>query len=204
MRTLLVLSLLLGASTVAAQPPTDTRLEGATQRALDAQATAAANAARPGDENLSCEALQTEMVSIAQAIRQQPSLQGFAAQAQTDLAAAQEAQQAAEEQTARARPRFGQALRGFATGVVPGADRAAAAAQQATAIAQAEEAQRQTNQNLERIAGIADGAAAAAGPTMRGERVLELARARDCAWLKEGGVPPPGAFPPGAVPPASR
>jgi hypothetical protein len=194
---------LLGASVASAQQPADTRLEDAAQRALDAQAAGEANAARPGDENLSCEALQTEMISIAQAIQQQPSLQGFAAQAQTDLAAAQEAQQAAEGETAR-RPRFGQVMRGFATGVVPGADRAGAAAQQAAAIAQAEEAQRQTNENLERIAGIADGAAAMAGPAMRGERVLELARARDCAWMKEGGLPPPGAFPPGAAPPPAR
>lgn len=77
-------------------------------------------------------------------------------------------------------------MRGLATGVGPGADRAAAAAQQAAAIAQAAEAQRQTNENLERIAGVAEGAAAVAGPAMRVERVLELARARELRLLLDG------------------
>jgi hypothetical protein len=65
---------------------------------------------------------------------------------------------------------------------------------------------------VQRVADMGAQAAAMAGPAMRGERVLELAKARDCAWAKEGGgmpagaVPgaiPPGAFPPGAVPPGA-
>ena len=90
-------------------------------------------------------------------------------------------------------------MRGLATGMIPGADRANAAAQQAASIAQAAEAQRQTEQNLERISALEENIAGLAGPAMRGERVLELARARNCAWMQEGGGAPPG-FPPGGPP----
>jgi hypothetical protein len=200
MRTL-VLALAFSASIASAQQGRDVSAQqDAEQQLLAAQAEAAANAVRPGDEDLSCEALQTEMMAIAQSM--QSSMQGFSQQAAADLAQVQQAQQTAEQQAAQARPRAGQMIRGMATGVVPGMDRAAAAAQQAESIAQAQQAQAQTNANLERMNALSGNAAAMAGPTARGERVLELAETRNCAWLEEGG-PPPGAFPPGAVPPGS-
>ncbi len=163
---------------------------------------------RPGDEELSCEALQAEMVAIAQS----PEIQGLAAfgqQAQADLAAAQQAQ-AAAAQSQRARPRmFRQMVQGAASGVVPGLDRGAAAVQQAAAMAQASQAAAQTNANLERLAAIGEQSALMAGPALRGQRVIELAHARNCAWIQAGGMPPgavppgipAGAVPPGAVPP---
>jgi hypothetical protein len=167
------------------------------QRMLEAQAAATADATRPGDEDLSCEALQAEMVSIGETLQQEPALQSAAAQAEADLAKIQEAQQAAEAQARASRPRFGQMVRGMAAGVVPGMDRAGAAAQQAAAMAQAQQAQAQTNENLARIAALSAGAAASAGPAMRGQRVFELAQARNCAWAQEagGGVPPDAAAP---------
>jgi hypothetical protein len=201
MRSWLIVPLAIGATVASAQPPVDVVPPDAAQRITEADAAAVANAVRAGDEALSCEALQTEMVSLAQQI--QPVAQGFGQQFEADLAKVEEAQQAAEEQTRRGRPRLGQVARGFATGVIPGADRAAAAAQQAASIAEAEQARVQTNENLERMAAFAGDAAGLAGPARRGERVIALAQARDCAWLKEGGGAPPGAFPAGAFPPGA-
>ncbi len=201
MRTLVLVSLTFATSIAWAQRqrvPDVSPQQDAEQQLLAAQAEATASAVRAGDEDLSCEALQTEMMTIAQSM--QSGVQPFAQQATADLAQAQEAQQAAEAQARQTRPRFGQMVRGLATGVVPGADRASAAAQQAESIAQAEQAQAQTNANLERINALSGNVAAMAGPAMRGERVLELARTRECAWLQEGG-PLPGALPPAATAP---
>jgi hypothetical protein len=198
-----VLALALGVSIASAQQPGDTSSQQDAAEQLEAaQAEARANAVRPGDEDLSCEALQTELMAMAQSM--QPGVQAFGQQAAADLAEVQTAQQAAEEAAARSRPRFGQMMRGMATGVVPGMDRASAAAQQAESIARAGEAQAETNANLEQINALAAEATAMAGPVARGERVLELAKTRNCAWLEEGGAGMPGAFPPGAVPPESQ
>jgi hypothetical protein len=206
MRALLFVSLAFGSATASAQQPADvSRQREAAQQLIDAQAEAAANAARPGDEDLSCEALQAEIVAIAQGSEMQAFAQGFGQQAAADLASVQEAQQAQQEEAARSRPRlFGQMVRGMATGVVPGADRGAAAAQQAAAMAQAAQAQAQAAQHIERMTAMSQQAGALAGPAMRGERVFELARARNCAWVEQGGAAPgaPGAVPAGAAPPA--
>jgi hypothetical protein len=191
MRASLLLCLALSVGTAVAQrrPEPAPSPDALQQQMLAAQAAAQAGASRPGDEELSCEALQAEIVSIAQAMQQDPAMQSMAAQAQADLAKMQEAQQAAEAQGQSSRPRFGQMVRGMATGVVPGADRAGAAAQQAAAMAQAQQAQ--ANDNAARMAAMSQGAAAMIGPAMRGQRVMELAQARNCAWLQEAGAAGP-------------
>jgi hypothetical protein len=181
----------------------------AQQRALAdqiaaAQAAGEANASRPGDESLSCEALQAEMVAIAQSPEMQAFTQTAAAQAQADLAQINAAQAAQQQAAAAGRPRlFRQMVQGVASGVVPGAGQAQAQAQQAQAIAQNAQLQQQTQQNQQEILALGGQVANLAGPAMRGQRVFELAQARDCAWLKEGGGPPPGALPPGALPPGA-
>lgn len=197
MRVVLFVSLVLVFATASAQDANQ-RLEAAGQALVEAQAQAEANAVRPGDEELGCEALQAELMAIVQSPEMQ-GLGGFAQQAQGDFAAVQEAQAAAEE-AARSRPRmFRQMVQGAASGVVPGLGRGAAAAQQAAAAAQAAQMAAQTNANLERAAAIGEQAALATGPAMRGQRVMELAHARNCEWIQEGGMPP-GALPPGAAP----
>ena len=168
-----------------------------------AQAAAEANASRPGDENLSCEALQAEMVAIAQSPEMQAFTQTAGAQAQANMAqisAAQAAQQAA----AGSRPGLArQIAQGVVSGVVPGVGQAQAQAQQAAAMAQNAQLQEQTRQNQQAILGLGGQLSSLAGPAMRGQRVFELAQTRDCAWLKEGGGLPPGALPPGALPPGA-
>jgi hypothetical protein len=202
MRTILMLASIFAASAAIAQSAANRAREEQTVKQIEeAQALAEANAVRPGDENLSCEALQAEMMALAQSPEMQAFAQGFGAQAQADLAGLQQAQTAAEEQTRNARRGiFRSMAQGVASAVTPGADQAAARAQQAASKAQSAQIEAQTNQNLERILGQSDNIAAMAGPAMRGRRVFELAEARDCAWLKEGGMPP-GAFPPGSAPP---
>jgi hypothetical protein len=168
-----------------------------------AQAAAEANASRPGDEDLSCEALQAEMVAIAQSPEMQAFVQTAGAQAQADLAEINAAQ-AAQQQASASRPGlFRQMVQGAAAGVVPGVGQAQAQAQQAAAIAQAAEAQERARQNQQSMLALGGQVATIAGPAMRGQRVMELAQARDCAWLEEGGGLAPGALPPGALPPGA-
>lgn len=201
MRTFLSLAFALAVATASAQSPTDeARRQQAVQQVFDAQAQGAASAVRAGDEDMSCEALQAEIVAIAQSPAMQNFAQGFGAQAQADLAKIEQAQAAAAEEQARAPRRgvFRSMVQGAATAFTPGLGQAAASAQQAAAIAQNAQLEAETNRNVEAILGQAGNVAAMAGPAMRGQRVFELAQARNCAWLQGGA--PPGAIPPGAIP----
>jgi hypothetical protein len=204
MRTLLFVPFVLTAFTVAAQnDDLAAQQQALADQLTAAQAAAEANASRPGDESLSCEALQSEIVAIAQS----PEIQGFVqtagAQAQAQLAQINEAQ-AAQQAATSSRPRlFRQMVQGAASAVVPGVGQASAQAQQAQAIAQNAQVAEQTRQNQQAILALGGQTAAIAGPAMRGQRVMDLAQARDCAWLKEGGGLPPGALPPGALPPGA-
>jgi hypothetical protein len=203
MRIVLVVVCALAAASASAQRSRDLareqRAAQAAQELADAEAAGAAAAVRPGDEDLSCEALQTEMVAIAQSPAMQNFAQGFGAQAQADFDKLNEAQAAAEEQTKSARKGIlrGMVL-GAATAVTPGADKVAARAQQAASMAQSAQRQAEANRNVDALLGQSGNVAAMAGPAMRGQRLIELAEARDCAWLKDGGA---GALPPGALPP---
>jgi hypothetical protein len=197
MRTVLLAPFLLTAFTATAQnDDLAAQQQALADQIAAAQAAAEANASRPGDENLSCEALQAEMVAIAQSPEMQAFAQSAGAQAQSQLAQINEAQ-AAQQAVAESRPRlFRQMVQGAASGVVPGLGQASAQAQQAQAIAQNAQVQEQTRQNQQAILALGGQVTTIAGPAMRGQRVTELAQARDCAWMKEGGGLPPGALPP--------
>jgi hypothetical protein len=156
--------------------------------ALEAQLQAAevegaAAAIRPGDEDLTCEQLLTEVTAAAQSPELQAGLKPFAEQAQSDQAQIEEAQRELTQQTEA--PRRGGLFRslaqGAATAVLPNS--VGASAQQAAAMAQAAQMQRQAAQNQERIFGAAAGAVGMMGTAQRGQRVLELAEAKKCEWL---------------------
>ena len=204
MRTVLLVPLLWVAVAASAQNDDLAKQQEALAEQLEAaQAAGEANASRPGDEALSCEALQAELVAIAQSTEMQSFAQTAGVQAQADLAKINEAQ-AAQQAAAGSRPRlFRGMVQGAASAVVPGLGQAQAGAQQAAAIAQSAQAQEEVRQNQQSMLALGGQAAAMAGPMMRGQRVMELAQARDCAWLKEGGGLPPGALPPGALPPGA-
>ena len=128
MRTVLVVFGALAAVSASAQRSPDlSRQQRAAQETTDAQAAGAAAAVRPGDEDLSCEALQTEMVAIAQSPAMQNFAQGFGAQAQADLDKLNEAQAAAEEQTKSAR-------KGIFRGIVRGAPPSQSASTQSRSV----------------------------------------------------------------------
>ena len=85
----------LVAAVAHAQPNTsDEALQSAAARLDAASTAAAANAARPGDENLACEQLQAEIVQIGQSTNKQAFGAGQSAFGNEQLARAQMATQA--------------------------------------------------------------------------------------------------------------
>ena len=170
-----------------------------------AEVEGAAAAVRPGDEDLTCQQLQDEIVAAAQSPELQAALQPFAQQAQSDQAQVEAAQQQLEEQT-QGRRRGGGGGGGLFRSLAQGAATAAlpnsvgASAQMAAAAAQAAQMQQQAAQNQERIFDAASGAVGMMGTAMRGQRVMELAEAKKCEWLN-GDLSAPAAAP---EPPAER
>jgi hypothetical protein len=167
-RLIAVIVLVSGASTLAyAQTPTS--MYGDLQASL---AAAQAGAIRPGDEALSCEALEHELVAAVK----QPEVQSFVAKAG---AAGQERMAAMNEAGARAAAPS--ALTLFSS-IVPFGGWAGLGVAAAQAQAQQAQAARNIQQQMQQaqdMMGIM--------PTlMRGQRVMELAQTRNCAWLQEG------------------
>jgi hypothetical protein len=164
-----------------------------------ADAQGAANANRPGDEDLTCQQLQDEIVAAAQSPEFQGALQPFAEQAQADQAQVEEAQQQIEEQTqGRRRGGAGGGLfRSLAQGAAAAAlpNSVGASATQAAGMAQAAQMQRQAAQNQERIFAAAEGAVGLMGTAQRGQRVMELAEAKKCEWLNGDPLSTPAAAP---------
>jgi hypothetical protein len=135
-------------------------------------------AVHPGDERLSCEALQTEFTAIVNdpALRSQIAAGG--ARAERDFAAMQAAQAAIPAQTAAA------AAAAFTPG---GAAAATAAAMVQAQVAQAAAAQRMQEQILQ-----SQQLTALMPKFMRGEHLLTLATTKNCVWVNEAGVVVPG------------
>ena len=172
MHRLLISICVLGglATPAAAQTPQSTYAD------MQAGLAAAQSAAtRPGDESLSCPALEDELVATAK----QPALQAYVAKSG---AAAQAKQAAANE--ALARTGSESALTLFSA-VVPGGDWAALA----RAVAQAPAQQAQTTADVQQRMQQAQEMMAVMPYLMRGQHVIELAQARNCAWLQQGSPP---------------
>jgi hypothetical protein len=150
-------------------------MQVASERMQAEQALAQANAARPGDELLTCEQIQTEMGTTmnTDAMRTQRSEIEASAQRQQEL------QQEASE---RAR---GQMTTGIVTGVissfVPGAGYAQAAAMQA----QAAQQQADAEESQSEMAGMIGNMSNMMPAMMRGQRLGELAQANDCAFAQD-------------------
>ncbi len=155
----------ISASTVAQTPQT---MQGDLESALQKAQTAAY---RPGDESLSCEKLESELVVVVK----DPALQSHVAKsgavAQEKIAAMNAASQNMAAQSA---------LTIFSS-IVPGG----AWAGQAAAAAQLPAQRMQTARNIEQAMLQAQEMIGVMPQIMRGQRVLELAQARDCAWLRD-------------------
>jgi hypothetical protein len=143
---------------------------------MAAQASAQAAAVHPGDEALSCEALQTEMQTTMNdpAVKAAIAENGATAQAQMNKAKA--AQAGAMAGVA------GTAALGVASSFIPGLSwfsQGAMMAQQAGMAAQAKESNRTMSQMSANMTSIMP-------QMMRGQRIYELAAAKKCAFLNQG------------------
>jgi TctA family transporter len=141
---------------------------------MAAQSAAQAAAIKPGDEALSCDQLQAEMMAITTDPRMQAATasMGASAQAQMDKA---KAAQAAAVTTGLA----GAAV-GIAGSFIPGAgffQQGAMMAQQAAMSSQMNEATKDRTKMMSDMSSMMPF-------MMRGQRVMDLATAKKCAFLK--------------------
>ncbi len=165
MRRLYLLTVVLAAACAAPRAPDP----GVNHMDLHAAMQAAqASAARPGDQSLSCEALQAELGETMK----HPSIQSF-----TD-AAAQQAAPVTATPGAGAPATAASAMLGS---MVPGVDAAATAAM----AAQAPAMQAQTQANVQARAQQAQSMTAVLPQMMRGQRLIELAQQRNCDWANQ-------------------
>jgi hypothetical protein len=139
----------------------------AMQKAME---DAMAGASQPGDDALTCEQLQEQFVASAQNPALQEHVETAGAAAQRDMAAMEKAQAEIASQTATT----------VVGSVVPGASMGAMAATAANAeAAKARGAERmqsrmaQTSQMMASLPAL-----------MRGQRLMELAVAKECEWAE--------------------
>lgn len=160
-------------------PPTARDPEAQRKALADAEA----GATRPGDENLDCAQLQQELMATTTDPALQAQVQSMGAQAQKDMDAMQAAQADVARRTATT----------AAGAVVPGASGPALA----SAIADAEAAKASGSARMQERVAQTDQLTAMMPQMMRGQRVIDLARARKCDWLEQvdGGAGPVPAQP---------
>jgi hypothetical protein len=140
-----------------------------------AQADAQAAASRPGDEALTCEQLEGEIVTTMQ----DPAVQSVMAQngayGEEQMARMREAQGRARAQIATSM------FRGIASSFIPGLGYAQMAQQQM----QAAQMQRQQQQSMADMMAMAQRMQTIMPQMMRGQRVYELAQAKQCAFTQQ-------------------
>ena len=139
---------------------------------------AQAEASKPGDEKLTCDQLQQQLVAIAQDPAYLAYVQAAGVQAQKDLAQMQVPQSEIAAKTAAT----------MAASMVPGAAMgqviASAAENQAKMAQSTARVQSRTDQGQQMMAFMP--------MLMRGQRLVELAAVRQCEWVTGlgAGVPP--------------
>lgn len=170
MRRLSVSMAFLGGVCASASAQTPGNMYGDLQTAME---KAQAGALRPGDESLSCEALATELVAVAK----DTTLQSYVAKR------GGEAQEKIAKLNAMAKEVAAPSALTLFSSIVPGA----AWAGQAAAAAQMPAQRAQAARNVQQVMQQAQEMMPIMPQLMRGQRVIELARARDCAWSRAGG-----------------
>jgi hypothetical protein len=162
-----------------------------------AMADAQAKAARPGDNALTCDAIQNEMVTSMR----DPAVTATATKMGTW---ASDQQRKLDEASGAAKGAMaGQMAMGLASGIasmfVPGLDMFTGRAQAAAAQAQAAQASAEAARNVQQLEERMNDMIPILPQMMRGQRLVELAQVQKCAWLAGA---PPGADPSGAALPA--
>lgn len=173
----------LGALTLAlaAQPAHAQDAEDMMLRMETAMAEAQAQAARPGDEALTCEALEAEMIAVTQdpAFQARMVENGAWAQGQMDQM---------NGMAGRARAQMGMSMiLGIASSFIPGGGYGQMIAQRAIEAGQ----QAQTERNMAQMMQMAEGMIPLMPQMYRGQRVYELAQAQQCAFVQEQAPPQP-------------
>lgn len=174
---ILALALVLAAVPAYAQIDAEGRMQAMEQ----AQAAAMAGAARPGDETLTCEALQAEITTSMNdpAFQAMIADNGAWAQGQVDQANAARGQVVGSMAV-------GMGL-GLATAFVPALGMFSSMAMRA----QAAGMQAQANQNQAEMVQRAQGMEAHMPMLYRMQRVTELAQAKQCPFMQEMGAAAP-------------
>jgi type II secretory pathway pseudopilin PulG len=174
------------------------------QKLQTAMADAQTKAIRPGDAAMNCDALQNEL----QAAALDPAVQNVAKE---NGVVAKEKLDEIEKGTAEAKAAAATQIAtgifsGLASALVPGAGLVTGRAQQAAARAEAAQAQAQTAKNLQDMNAMMDRTILILPQMMRGQRMMELAYAKQCPWIM-GAIPPgttpfaaPSSLPPGGNP----
>lgn len=144
------------------------------QAMMQAMDKAQAEAAKPGDDKLTCGQLEDQLVAVAQDPDLLAYVDAAGAQAQKD----QEAMNAAKGQIAM------QALRAALMSTMPGAAMPGMVSAQAQATAQGAQAMKRNQDRMEQ----AQKMTAMMPKLMRGQRVLELAVAKNCEWAAGAGM----------------
>lgn len=159
----------------AAQPASAQDADDMMTRMDAAMADAQARALRPGDEELSCEALEAEMVAVTQdpAFQARIAENGVWAQGQVDQMNAM---------VGRARAQMGMSMiLGLASSFIPGGGYAQMFAQRALAAGQ----QAQAEQHMAQMMGMAEAMMPMMPQMYRGQRVYELAQAKQCQFVED-------------------
>lgn len=169
--------ILIGGISAAGQNPTQRY-----QKMQAAMVEAQTKASKKGDEKLSCEALQAELVASAL----DPNVQATAMKLGTW---SKEQQDALAAKTAEAKAGIAMGMTvglmsSLTSMFVPGlsafTERAAVAGQQANMA----QAQAEASRNVQQVAELGDVILTILPQLMRGERVIELAQTRKCAWMQ--------------------
>jgi hypothetical protein len=140
------------------------------QAMMEALQTAQAAASQPGDEELTCDQLQEQIVVVANDPAFQAFVQTAGAKAQKDLAT----MEAAKAQIAT------QAVQTIIASMVPGG----AMAQVAASAAQAPVQQAQAAERVQSVMMQGQQMMAFMPKLMRGQRLIELGGAKNCEWAQ--------------------
>jgi hypothetical protein len=145
------------------------------QAMSQAMEKAQAEASRPGDEKLSCDQLEEQLISVTQ----NPEFQAYVQAAGADAQKKQEAMKIAEGEVAL------QTFRTVMMAAIPGAGFPGMASAQAQANAQGASATNQMGERMEQAKKMM----ALMPLMMRGQRVIELATAKQCEWAESAAAP---------------
>jgi hypothetical protein len=141
------------------------------------------NARRTGDEAMTCDAMQTELVADMQDPKLQAVTAKMGASAKEEQDKLNAAKGAADASGASKGSIAAQMAKSFATSMIPGAGMTQMAGQQAQIQAQMAQAAQNQAAMVQRMNDMMT----IMPQMMRGQRLVELGQAKKCDWAQDGG-----------------